>query len=93
MATLNHSKDMKEDRHDDVIQKDSRFIKGKTANYTLSYGSENVFVIDVYYGDEEKRCIFKSDFYDAVCFYNRIVNGQVTPCTLQDIVLDRFGSI
>ena len=92
MATQNYTKSKKEYRYEDIIEKDSQLIKGKTAKYTLLYGSENAFIIDVSYGDEEKRCMFKTDFYDALRFYNRILNGKVTPCTLQDIVLDRFGN-
>lgn len=56
--------------------------------YLIRCGDSRRYAIRITCGDEEKCCCFGRDSAEALRAFGRVVEGSVTPCTLEYVAED-----
>ena len=74
-------------RGEGVIKQDCLLIAGHTVYYRL-YEQSSCFAIEICLDTERCRSHVGSSFARAAYLYELLVQGEVTPCTMQDILSD-----
>lgn len=77
-----------------VIRCRSRYIAGEEYVYKLkreSSGDNYGYGISIEGTDDTSECYAGNERRRASALFRRVCDGQVTPCTLKDVVEDYFG--
>lgn len=74
------------------IREEERRVLDKPIVYRLYQSVENhsLFEIEIASPDERERASLGRDHERATDIYRAVVSGEVTPCTLKDIIDDCF---
>ena len=70
-----------------LIKEDCILLEGQAVFYRL-FEDISGFSIEICFGEDHCRSRVGSGFARAAALYERLVQGEVTPCTMQDILDD-----
>lgn len=73
-----------------ILREESRTVGDARAHYYFcaSRFARPEYYAEVLYQDERAATLLGTDYPQAQILFDAIVNGTVTPCTLEDVVTD-----